>query len=310
MQQAPVLVVMAAGMGSRYGGLKQVDPVGGHNQLIIDYSIYDALRAGFRKVIFVINRRISDTFKAAIGDRLSKVTEVAYAYQDLEDLPTGFAVPAGRVKPWGTAHAVLAARDLIQGPFAVINADDYYGPQAYRLVFDYLSQHGDGALYEYVMAGYHLKNTVTDHGTVARGVCVLDENGFLDSVTERTKIAKDGENARFTEDDGATWQPLPGDTIVSMNLWGLGRSFVDEAWSRFPAFLEETLARNPEKGEFYLPSVISQLIAENRARVKVLPSTDRWHGVTYKEDKPAVIEAIQALTEQGLYPEDLWGLGG
>lgn len=310
MQQAPVLVVMAAGMGSRYGGLKQVDPVGGHNQLIIDYSIYDALRAGFQKVIFVINRRIADTFKAAIGDRLSKVTEVAYAYQDLDDLPEGFQVPEGRVKPWGTAHAVLAARNLIEGPFAVINADDYYGPQAYRLVFDYLSQHGDGALYEYVMAGYHLRNTVTDHGTVARGVCILDENGFLDSVTERTKIAKDGENARFTEDDGATWQPLAGDTIVSMNLWGLGRSFVDEAWSRFPAFLEETLARNPEKGEFYLPSVISQLIAEGKARVKVLPSTDRWHGVTYKEDKPAVIAAIRALTEQGLYPDDLWGLGG
>lgn len=310
MQQAPVLVVMAAGMGSRYGGLKQVDPVGGHNQLIIDYSIYDALRAGFQKVIFVINRRIADTFKAAIGDRLSKVTEVAYAYQDLDDLPEGFQVPEGRVKPWGTAHAVLAARNLIEGPFAVINADDYYGPQAYRLVFDYLSQHGDGALYEYVMAGYHLRNTVTDHGTVARGVCILDENGFLDSVTERTKIAKDGENARFTEDDGATWQPLAGDTIVSMNLWGLGRSFVDEAWSRFPAFLEETLAKNPEKGEFYLPSVISQLIAEGKARVKVLPSTDRWHGVTYKEDKPAVIAAIRALTEQGLYPDDLWGLGG
>lgn len=310
MQQAPVLVVMAAGMGSRYGGLKQVDPVGGHNQLIIDYSIYDALRAGFQKVIFVINRRIADTFKAAIGDRLSKVTEVAYAYQDLDDLPEGFQVPEGRVKPWGTAHAVLAARNLIEGPFAVINADDYYGPQAYRLVFDYLSQHGDGALYEYVMAGYHLRNTVTDHGTVARGVCILDENGFLDSVTERTKIAKDGENARFTEDNGATWQPLAGDTIVSMNLWGLGRSFVDEAWSRFPAFLEETLARNPEKGEFYLPSVISQLIAEGKARVKVLPSTDRWHGVTYKEDKPAVIAAIRALTEQGLYPDDLWGLGG
>lgn len=307
MDKKPVLVVMAAGMGSRYGGLKQVDPVGNHGQLIIDYSIYDAKRAGFETVVFVINRKIEETFKSAIGERLSKVIDVKYAFQDLPDLPEGYAVPEERVKPWGTAHAALAARHIVDGPFAVINADDYYGPQSYQMIYDYLCGHPDGETYEYAMAGYLLKNTVTEHGTVARGVCELTAENCLSSVIERTKIAKDGENARFTEDDGATWTPLSGDTVVSMNLWGLRRSFLDEAWARFPAFLDKTLAENPEKGEYYLPTVISQLIGEGKARVKVLTSHDKWYGVTYKDDKPAVVAAIKALTEAGLYPDDLWG---
>ena len=304
----PVLVVMAAGMGSRYGGLKQIDPVGGHGQLIIDYSIYDAHRAGFDTVIFVIKRQIEDSFKAAIGDRLSRVMEVRYAYQELDDLPAGYAVPEGRVKPWGTAHAILAARDLIDGPFAVINADDCYGPEGFRAIYDYLEGHPDRpGCYEYAMVGYLLGNTVTEHGHVARGVCEEDGDGYLLRVTERTRIEPDGADARYTEDEGKSWHHLAGDTIVSMNLWGFSRSFVDEAWARFPAFLDRTLAENPLKGEYFLPGVVTQLLEEGKARVKVLRSHDKWYGVTYQEDKPAVMAALADKTARGLYPDELWG---
>ena len=303
----PILVVMAAGMGSRYGGLKQIDPVGNHGQLIIDYSIYDARRAGFETVVFVIKHEIEDTFKAAIGDRLSKVIDVKYAYQELTDLPEGYSVPAGRAKPWGTAHAILAARKLVDGPFAVVNADDYYGPDAFKTIYDYLSQHPDRpGCYEFAMVGYLLGNTVTENGHVARGICVEDEEHFLQTVTERTHIEKDGDNARFTEDDGATWSALPGDSIVSMNLWGLTDSFFTEAWNRFPAFLDKTLAENPLKGEYFLPSVISQLIEEGKARAKVLRSTDKWYGVTYQADKPVVVATIAEKTAAGIYPDNLW----
>ena len=303
----PVLVVMAAGMGSRYGGLKQVDPVGSHGQLIIDYSIYDAKRAGFETVVFVIKHEIEETFKAAIGDRLSKVINVKYAYQELGDLPEGYSIPEGRVKPWGTCHAILAARKVVDGPFAVVNSDDYYGPEAFRAIYDYLSQNPDRPdCYEFAMVGYLLGNTVTEHGHVARGVCVEDENHFLQTVTERTHIEKDGDNARFTEDGGATWTALPGDTIVSMNLWGLTPGFIAEAGARFPAFLDKALAENPLKGEYFLPSVVSALIEEGKARVKVLRSRDKWHGVTYQEDKPLVVAAIAEKTAAGMYPENLW----
>ena len=304
----PVLVVMAAGMGSRYGGLKQIDPVGGHGQLIIDYSIYDAHRAGFDTVIFVIKRQIEDSFKAAIGDRLSQVMDVRYAYQELDDLPAGYAVPEGRVKPWGTAHAILAARDLIDGPFAVINADDCYGPEGFRAIYDYLEGHPDRpGCYEYAMVGYLLGNTVTEHGHVARGICEEDKDGYLLRVTERTHIEPDGADARYTEDEGKSWHHLAGDTIVSMNLWGFSRSFVDEAWARFPAFLDRTLAENPLKGEYFLPGVVTQLLEEKKARVKVLRSHDKWYGVTYQEDKPAVMAALADKTARGLYPDELWG---
>ncbi len=303
----PVLVVMAAGMGSRYGGLKQLDPVGGHGQLIIDYSIFDAKRAGFETVVFVIKHEIEADFKAAIGDRLSKVMEVRYAFQEREDLPGGYAVPEGRVKPWGTAHAVLAARAVVDGPFAVINADDYYGPQAFREIFDYLSATPDSTdRYEFAMVGYRLENTVTDHGSVARGVCVESPDAYLESVTERTRIEKGPACPRFTEDDGQTWTDLPGGTIVSMNLWGFTQSYLNEAWTRFPAFLNKALAENPLKGEYFLPSVVSDLIAEGKARVKVLRSGDKWYGVTYKEDKPVVVAAIADMTRNGLYPDNLW----
>lgn len=303
----PVLVVMAAGMGSRYGGLKQVDPVGNHGQLIIDYSIYDARRAGFETVVFVIKHEIEDTFKAAIGDRLSKVIDVKYAFQELSDLPEGYAVPEGRVKPWGTAHAILAARRVVDGPFAVVNADDCYGPEGFREIYQYLESHPDRpGCYEYAMVGYRLGNTVTEHGHVARGVCEEDQEGYLLRVTEHTHIEKDGADARFTEDGGATWHRLPGSTVVSMNLWGFTRSFLDEVQARFPAFLDRALAQDPLKAEYFLPGVVTQLLEEGKARVKVLRSSDKWYGVTYKEDKPQVVRAIAEKTAAGLYPDRLW----
>lgn len=303
----PVLVVMAAGMGSRYGGLKQVDPVGNHGQLIIDYSIYDARRADFETVVFVIKHEIEDTFKAAIGDRLSKVIDVKYAFQELSDLPEGYAVPEGRVKPWGTAHAILAARRVVDGPFAVVNADDCYGPEGFREIYQYLESHPDRpGCYEYAMVGYRLGNTVTEHGHVARGVCEEDQEGYLLRVTEHTHIEKDGADARFTEDGGATWHRLPGSTVVSMNLWGFTRSFLDEVQARFPAFLDRALAQDPLKAEYFLPGVVTQLLEEGKARVKVLRSSDKWYGVTYKEDKPQVVRAIAEKTAAGLYPDRLW----
>ena len=301
----PVLVIMAAGMGSRYGGLKQLDPVGDHGQLIIDYSIYDARRAGFETVVFVIKPEIEADFRARLGDRVSKCMDVRYVYQLKEDLPEGYAVPAERQKPWGTAHAALAARKVVDGPFAVINADDYYGPEAYQKIYGYLSTHEDGGLYEYVMVGYLLQNTVSENGTVARGVCEETEDHYLSRITERTKIAQ-GPPPRYTEDGGATWTELPGDTVVSLNMWGFTRSFLDEAWAGMPAFLDKALAEDPAKAEYFLPSVVSRLIGEGKARVKVLRSGDKWYGVTYREDKPAVMAAIAEKTRAGLYPSRLW----
>lgn len=305
----PVLVVLAAGMGSRYGGLKQMDSVAGHGQSIIDYSIYDARRAGFEKVIFVIKRELEEDFRRLVGDRIARGIQVEYAFQELDDLPAGYAVPAGRKKPWGTTHAVLAARDLIRGPFAVINSDDYYGPEAFRLIYDFLSTQDEAAVPQrYAMVSYLLGNTVTDNGSVARGVCRVGEDGLLREVVEHTRIEKDGSDARSTLDGGETWVPLPGSTPVSMNFWGFQRSFVDEGEARFPEFLDRILVENPEKGEFYLPLLVSRLIGEGKAQVRVLPSEDKWYGVTYREDKPGVVAALADMTARGLYPENLWGV--
>lgn len=305
----PVLVVLAAGMGSRYGGLKQMDSVAGHGQSIIDYSIYDARRAGFEKVIFVIKRALEEDFRRLVGDRIARGIQVEYAFQELDDLPAGYAVPTGRKKPWGTTHAVLAARDLIHGPFAVINSDDYYGPEAFRLIYDFLSTQDEAAVPQrYAMVSYLLGNTVTDNGSVARGVCRVGEDGLLREVVEHTRIEKDGSDARSTLDGGETWVPLPGSTPVSMNFWGFQRSFVDEGEARFPEFLDRILAENPEKGEFYLPLLVSRLIGEGKAQVQVLPSEDKWYGVTYREDKPGVVAALADMTARGLYPENLWGV--
>ncbi len=306
--QKPVLVVLAAGMGSRYGGLKQMDPVGGHGQSIIDYSIYDARQAGFETVVFVIKKEMEADFRQAVGDRISKGMHVRYAFQALDDLPAGYAVPEGRKKPWGTTHAVLAARSVVDGPFAVINADDYYGPEAFRIIYNYLSTHADEPdCYQYAMIGYRVGNTVTENGSVARGICQVDGDGYLQDVVERTCIEKDGQDARFSADGGATWEHLPAATPVSMNFWGFQHSFLEEAEARFPYFLDKIMAENPEKGEFFLPLLVADLLERGKAKVRVLSCDEKWFGVTYREDKPSVVEALRQKTEAGQYPENLWG---
>ena len=303
----PVLVIMAAGMGSRYGGLKQIDPVDEQGHIIMDFSIFDAKRAGFEKVVFIIKKENEADFKEAVGNRMAEQMEVAYVYQDLHNIPEGFEVPEGRVKPWGTAHAVLSAIDEIDGPFAVINADDYYGRDAFQVIYDYLATHEDDDKYRYTMVGYKLENTVTDNGHVARGVCDTNEAGELVRITERTRIEKRNGGIAYSEDDGASWTELPGDTLVSMNMWGFTRSILDEIKAGFPAFLEKGLVSNPMKCEYFLPAVVSTLLEEGRATVAVLASADKWYGVTYKEDKPVVVQEIKKMKAEGRYPEKLWG---
>ena len=301
----PVLVIMAAGMGSRYGGLKQIDPVDEEGHIIMDFSIYDAKRAGFEKVVFIIKRENEDDFKEAVGRRIEKVMEVAYVFQELSNIPDGFEIPQGRIKPWGTAHAVLSAIDEIDGPFAVINADDYYGRHAFQAIYDYLTTHEDDEKYRYTMVGYRLKNTVTDNGHVARGVCGLNADKELVNVTERTRIEKRNGGIEYSENDGKTWTKIDGDTLVSMNMWGFTHSILEEIRDGFPAFLESGLKENPLKCEYFLPAVVSTLLEEGRATVKVLESEDKWYGVTYKEDKPVVVAAVQELKDKGLYPQRL-----
>ena len=306
MKKKPVLVIMAAGMGSRYGGLKQIDPVDKEGDIIMDFSIYDAKQAGFEKVVFIIKKENEADFRKAVGDRVEGSMEVAYAYQDIAAIPEGFTVPEGRVKPWGTAHAVLSAADGIDGPFAVINADDYYGRHAFQVIYDYLTTHSDDEKYRYAMVAYRLKNTVTDNGYVSRGVCGLNEEQELVSVTECTRIEKREGGIACSEDGGQTWQEMDGDTLVSMNMWGFSYSMLEEIRKGFPAFLEKGLKENPMKCEYYLPAVVSSLLGEDRAAVKVLESEDKWYGVTYKEDKPVVEAAVRDMKEKGLYPAHLW----
>lgn len=302
----PVLVIMAAGMGSRYGGLKQIDPIDEEGHIIIDFSIYDAIRAGFEKVVFIIKKENEADFKACIGDRMEKRIAVEYVYQDLNDLPEGYSVPEGRVKPFGTGHAILSCMDTIDGPFAVINADDYYGKHAYEMIYDYLSTHEDDDKYRYTMVGYVLENTLTENGHVARGVCITDENNYLTGINERTHIERRDGKAAYTEDDGATWTEIPEGSTVSMNMWGFSKSILQELKDRFPKFLDENLEKNPLKCEYFLPSVVNELLAEQKATVEVLKSLDKWYGVTYKEDKEYVVNAIKALKDSGLYPQHLW----
>lgn len=304
MMKKPVLVVMAAGMGSRYGGLKQMDPVGANGEVILDYSVFDARRAGFETVVFIIKREIEADFKARIGSRIEPHMEVRYAYQDLHDLPEGYAVPEGRVKPWGTGQAIIAGRDVIDAPFAVINADDYYGVECFRQLYDFLTQpRGAG---EYCMVGYLLRNTVTDNGSVARGVCASDGAGNLTVINERTRIEKHPGGIHYTEDDGQSWVELDPDTLVSMNMWGFQPELVEVLQQRFPAFLDQALAENPMKGEYLLPNVVRDLLSEGKATVKVLSSPDKWYGVTYQEDKPCVVQAMADKAAQGIYPTPLW----
>ena len=282
----PVLVVMAAGMGSRYGGLKQIDPVDKEGHIIMDFSIYDAVQAGFRKVVFIIKKENEADFRSAIGDRLSNQLEVSYVFQDLHNIPEG---------------------NEIDGPFVVINADDYYGSHAFKMAYDFLTENEDTAdTYRYMMVGYKLENTLTENGHVARGVCVTDEEGHLLKINERTHIEKHDGGTAYTEDDGKTWTMLPEGSTVSMNMWGFSASILKELKDRFPKFLDENLKINPLKCEYFLPFVVDELLGEKRATVKVLKSMDKWYGVTYKEDKPVVVAAIQNLKDGGLYPQKLW----
>lgn len=309
MNQKPVLVILAAGMGSRYGGLKQIDPVGSHGEAILDYSLYDAHQAGFETAVIIIKKAIETDFMDSVGARLKNCPmEIRYAYQELDKaLPENFRIPEARTKPWGTSHAVLCARDAIGGaPFAVINSDDYYGKTAFQQVYNALLQLRDDEKQHYCMVGYLLGNTVTEHGAVARGVCHTDETGYLTAVEERTRIEKYAGGIHFTL-DGENWTDLAPDTVVSMNLWGFTPGFLEEVRQRFPVFLNTTIRENPEKGEFFLPVTVGQLLRENKADVRVFSSPDKWYGVTYSEDKPQVIAALRRMTEEGLYPDGLWG---
>ena len=301
----PILLIMAAGMGSRYGGLKQMDPIGPAGEVILHYSIYDARRAGFKRVVFLIKHEIEADFKRLVGDPVARHMEVRYAFQELDKLPAPYTVPEGRKKPWGTGHAVLCCADLLDAPFAAINADDYYGPAAFRTAYDFLKNARDDEKARWMMVGYHLCNTTTENGHVSRGVCSADADGFLTDIVERTHIVQSSDGPLYTE-DGETYHLLPADTLVSMNLWGFTGSFLDALRKAFPVFLRDEVPANPLKAEIYLPTVVNQEIEAGRATVRVLESADKWYGVTYQADRPQVVEAIRRMTDSGLYPVRLW----
>ena len=301
------LVILAAGMGSRYGGLKQLDPMTDAGNFIIDFSIFDAVEAGFDRVVFIIKEENLELFRETVGNRVEKKIKVEYAFQKMDMIPAGSTVPEGRTKPLGTAHAIYCVRDLVKDNFAVINADDFYGRDTFMQLANHLRDaNSENGVAHHCMIGFRLGNTLTENGTVSRGQCIVSDDGMLESVTERTKITKRAQDAAYLDDDGETWVDMPFETIVSMNLWGLTQSFFTEAWNRFPAFLDKAMAENPLKGEYFLPSVISQLIQEGKARAKVLRSTDKWYGVTYQADKPVVVAAIAQKTADGVYPDNLW----
>lgn len=299
--QEPTLVILAAGMGSRFGGLKQITAVDDHGHAIIDFSLYDAYRAGFRKVVFIIKHEIEEDFKNRVGRRMEKYFDVKYVYQQLDVLPAGYAVPEGRVKPWGTGHAVMCCAGVVDGPFAVINADDFYGPSAYTTLFDYLKE--DRADNEHAMVAYELRKTVTENGSVARGICSV-ENGYLTDVVERTRIEKRGDDAAFTE-DGVNFVPVSGSVPVSMNFWGFGKSMLRELQDRFPAWLDENLPKNPLKCEYFLPFVANSIIKEGMGSIRILNCRETWHGITYKEDMDSVVNYLAELRRRGVYPEAL-----
>lgn len=304
MKKKPVLVIMAAGMGSRYGGLKQMDPIGPEGEVIIDYSLYDAKRAGFESAICIIKHEIEDDFKAMMDRGAAKYMDIRYAFQDINDIPEGFEIPEERVKPWGTGHAVRAIRGMIDAPFAVINADDYYGPEAFKVIFDYLSNAEDGEFFDYCMVGYRVENTISENGGVTRGVC-KGENGYLLKIHETPEISRREDGVIRATENGEEYE-IPEGTLVSMNCFGFTPSYVDELVKRFPAALEGILKTNPRKGEFYVPLVVGDLVEEGKAKVRILDSSDKWFGVTYKEDRPGVVAAMKEKTKNGLYPAALW----
>lgn len=296
----PVLVVMAAGMGSRYGGLKQIDPVGPNGQIIMHYSIYDAWKAGFRRVVFIIKEDLLDAFRERIGNAAEKLMQVDYVFQSPDKLPEGCTMPEGRTKPLGTGHAVYCVRGVVNEPFAVINADDFYGAEAFQCLYDYLKDAQDDDKYRYCMVGYRVENTLTENGTVSRGICEADANGYLADIVERTAISRDA--------NGVISDPEAGEiaegTLVSMNMWGFTPSFLDELESGLRTFMTEELPKNPVKGEYYLPFAVDHLIQNGQATAKVLQTSAQWYGVTYKEDKPVVVDALRRMTEAGLYPAE------
>lgn len=301
----PTLVIMAAGMGSRYGGLKQIDPVDAQGNKIIDFSIYDAVRAGFEKVIFIIKKENEQDFRSCIGDNVQSKIQVEYVFQELTNIPEGCEIPEGRIKPWGTAHAILSCIDTLDGPFAVINADDFYGREAFQVIYDYLAENQDDEKYRYAMVGYALGNTLTENGSVSRGICTTNDAGYLTDIVERTTIVKTAAGAAYTL-DGKNYTDISTDSITSMNMWGFTESFLKEVKNSFEAFFKNEVPKNPLKAECYLPFVVDELLNADKATVKVLTSHDRWFGVTYKEDKPFVQASIAELKKNGIYPETLW----
>ncbi|SHM51961.1 Nucleotidyl transferase [Anaerosporobacter mobilis DSM 15930] len=304
--EKPVLVIMAAGMGSRYGGLKQIDAVDEQGHIIIDFSIFDAIRAGFRKIIFIIKHEMEEEFKEVIGDRIEKIVEVEYVFQEVTKVPDNFTVPDERVKPWGTGHAILCCKDKVKGPFAVINADDFYGREAFTKIYDFLDTIKENQSTVYTMVGYQLENTLTENGSVARGVCDVNEEGFLTEITERTKIERFPDGAKYFDSEQDTWEDIPFDKTVSMNLWGFKEDIMKELEEEFNKFLEREVSINPTKSEFFLPTVVQHMIEKQKVQVKVLNSDDKWFGVTYKEDKEVVQNEIAKLKKQGVYPTNLW----
>jgi dTDP-glucose pyrophosphorylase len=297
----PSLVIMAAGIGSRFGGLKQLAPVGRNGEPIIEFSLHDAIAAGFRKVIFVIKDETKNEFRRLIGDKFEKRISVKYACQRIDQLPYGYAVPKGRTRPWGTGHAVMAASGETDGPFAVINADDYYGKYAFTAMYNHLLTEQNGDRLHISMIGYRLENTVTEHGHVSRGICKT-KNGYLESVLERLWIEKHEDIIEYTEDEGLTWVPIEKGSLVSMNFWGFPLNFQKELKRRFPTFLKDAFTKNPMKEEYLLPRIVNDLLAEGKASVKVLHTKDKWYGITYKEDIPKIAKAIRRMQELGLYP--------
>ncbi len=299
----PVLAVMAAGMGSRYGGLKQMDPVDEYGNVILHYSVYDAIEAGFEEVVFIIKRENGEDFKKVITDRLEGKIKCSFAFQSVGDLPEGYEVPEGRVRPWGTGHAVMSLLQVFDDrSFVVINADDYYGKTAFKEIMRFaLDTERAEDRFRYGLVAYLIENTVTKFGHVARGICGVDDEGYLTSVTERTHIEKLYDGPAYTEDDGWTFTKIEEGTPVSMNFWCFPPAFLFELKNRFPAFLDGALKKDPVKGEYFLPGVVEQLLTEDLARVKVLTTPDRWHGVTYREDKPALVKELAALREKGMY---------
>ncbi|PKM61792.1 MAG: nucleotidyltransferase [Firmicutes bacterium HGW-Firmicutes-21] len=300
------LVVMAAGMGSRYGGLKQLDPVGPSGEFIIDYAVYDAIKAGFDKVVFIIKEENLSVFKETVGNRISGYIRVEYAFQRLEDVPSGYNIPIERIKPWGTGHAVLSAKSQVNGSFAVINADDFYGGESYKLIADYLNKSKDSTKAHYCMAGFVIKNTLTENGHVARGICETDNNDMLVNVTERTKIMRvDGNVSFFEEDKG--WTRVDEETTVSMNCWGFEQNFFDSLEKGFASFLESN-KNDLSKCEYYLPSAVKESMSSGESDVKVLLTGAKWYGVTYRDDRAAVLEYIKEQIEKGVYPKKLWAI--